>query len=140
MKTVFVDTVYWIAIVRPNDQWQDAATKAREELGRVRLVTTDEVLTEFLAALSKGRARLRLGAAKTVRTILSNPNVQVIPQSRESFRKGLERYEARSDKGYSLQDCISMNTMESHSITEILTNDRHFEQEGFSVLMKGRDS
>jgi predicted nucleic acid-binding protein len=89
MKTVFVDTVYWIAIVRPNDQWKDAATKAREELGRVRLITTDEVLTEFLAALSKGRARLRLGAAKTVRTILSNPNVQVIPQSRESFRKGL---------------------------------------------------
>lgn len=107
-------------------------------MGRVRLVTTDEVLTEFLAALSRAGPALRLGAARVVRTILANPNVRVVPQSRESFRKGLERYQARSDKSYSLQDCVSMNVMEVESITEVLTNDRHFAQEGFNVLMKAR--
>ncbi len=140
MKTVFVDTVYWIATARPNDPWKDAATKARRELGRVRLVTTDEVLAEFLAALSRGRPRLRLGAARMVRSILSNPNIQVIPQSRASFLKGLDLYEARSDKGYSLQDCTSMKVMESESISEVLTNDRRFAQEGFTVLMKAERS
>ena len=29
-----------------------------------------------------------------------------------------------------------MNVMEAESITEILTNDHHFEQEGFVVLMR----
>ena len=29
-----------------------------------------------------------------------------------------------------------MNVMEECSITEILTSDHHFEQEGFTVLMK----
>jgi predicted nucleic acid-binding protein len=39
--------------------------------------------------------------------------------------------EARPDKGYSLVDCISMQTMRTEGLTEALTNDRHFEQEGF---------
>ncbi len=94
MKTVFVDTVYWIAILLPRDQWNEPAKRAREQLGHVWLVTTDEVLTEFLAALSKCGPELRHRAVKTVRAILSNPNIKVIPQSRDSFLKGLTRYEA----------------------------------------------
>ena len=139
MKKVFVDTVYWIAIANPKDQWRQAAENAREQLGNARLVTTEEILTEFLTALSK-RPRLRDMAVRVVRGILGNPNVKVIPQSRDSFQKGLRRYEERPDKGYSLQDCISMNAMDSESITEILTNDRHFEQDGYTVLMKRKNS
>jgi uncharacterized protein len=51
MRAVFADSLYWIAVVRPNDPWRDMARAARETLGSVRTVTTDEVLTEFLAAL-----------------------------------------------------------------------------------------
>ena len=136
MRTVFADAVYWIAISRPKDHWRDAAHTARKQLGSARLVTTDEVLTEYLAALSKGGPELRRSAVKMVRAILSNANILVVPQSRDSFQKGLSRYEARSDKQYSLQDCISMNLMEAESITDVLTNDRHFQQESFNVLMK----
>ena len=138
MKSAFADAVYWIAIARPNDPWSQAANSAKTALGAVQLVTTDEVLTEFLAALSKGGPHLRRTAVEMVRAILSNTNVKVVPQSRESFEKGLARYEARSDKEYSLQDCISMNVMESETIAEVLTNDRHFSQEGFTVLMRSR--
>jgi predicted nucleic acid-binding protein len=98
MKTVFVDTVYWIAVVRPNDPWCKAAQTAKEQLGPTRLITTDEVLTEFLAALSKGGSNLRHTAVKMVRAILSNANIKVVPQSRDSFQRGLTRYEARNDK------------------------------------------
>ena len=136
MKSVFADTVYWIAVARSNDQWSTSAREARQRLGEVDLVTTDEVLTEFLAALSRGGPRLRTAAARTVRSMLSGSDVRVIPQSRSSFTRALDRYEARRDKGYSLQDCVSMNVMEDESITQILTNDHHFEQEGFTVLMK----
>ncbi len=76
MKTVFADTQYWIAIVCPNDQWNLQATKACKELGDVILVTTDEVLTESVAALSKNPP-LRKAAMQAVRRILKNPNVKV---------------------------------------------------------------
>jgi predicted nucleic acid-binding protein len=46
----------------------------------------------------------------------------------------LSLYKARADKGYSLTDCISMNTMRERNLTEVLTHDQHFAQEGFSLL------
>ena len=135
MKTVFADSHYWIALIRPGDQWADAAKVARSLLGDALIVTTDGVLVEFLTALSRGE-HMRKQTAKMVRAILENPNVKVIPQTRESFLKGLAFYENRSDKGYSMTDCISMNVMKAESLAKVLTNDRHFEQEGFTVLIK----
>lgn len=139
MRSVFADSLYWIAIARPRDPWSAAARKAKADLGDVRIITTDEVLAEFLTALSGGGPKLRQQAASIVRQIISNPLVKVIPQSRDSFLGGLRLYELRGDKEYSLIDCISMNAMRSESIAEILTNDRHFEQEGFALLIKERD-
>jgi len=134
MKTVFADSHYWIARVRPGDPWAEAAKAAKSSLGEVFIVTTDEVLTEFLAALSKGE-HMRKQAVKMVRAILENPNIKVIPQTRDSFLKGLTFYESRSDKEYSLTDCISMNVIKAESLTEVLTKDHHFKQEGFTVLI-----
>jgi uncharacterized protein len=71
-----------------------------------------------------------------VRAIMENPNVKVLPQTRDSFLSGVKLYEERSDKQYSLTDCISMNAMRAESLSEILTIDNHFEQEGFTVLMR----
>jgi len=135
MKTVFADSHYWIAIVKPGDPWAEAAKAARSSLGDVLIVTTDEVLTEFLAALSRGE-HMRRQAGKMVRAIMENPNVRVIPQTRDSFLKGLSFYENRSDKEYSLTDCISMNIMKAKSLKDVLTHDRHFKQERFTVLIK----
>jgi predicted nucleic acid-binding protein len=59
-----------------------------------------------------------------------------VPQIRESFLSGLQLYRDRPDKGYSLTDCISMQTMRREELTEVLTNDRHFEQEGFRALFR----
>lgn len=136
MKAVFADTLCWVAVARPDDQWHEPSLRAREEIGRVRIVTTDEVLSEFLAALSKGGAALRTHAVAMVRAIIANPNVTVVPQSRLSFLTGLGLYERRADKTYSLVDCTSMEAMRSAGLTEVLTNDGHFAQEGYSVLIR----
>jgi uncharacterized protein len=71
-----------------------------------------------------------------VSSLLSNPDIRVIPQSRGSFIEGLALYNSRPDKGYSLTDCISMQTMRREGLTVALTNDRHFEQEGFRALFR----
>ncbi|MCH8164768.1 MAG: PIN domain-containing protein [Planctomycetes bacterium] len=136
MKIVFADTLYWLAIVIPRDQWREPAKRAKAALRAAILVTTDEVLAEFLNMLSGRGHRLRQAGVKMVRAIMDNPNVRVIAQSRDSFLRALDLYKAREDKGYSLTDCSSMNTMKQEGVEEILTNDDHVEKEGFVVLIK----
>ncbi len=137
MTAVFVDTSYFVAILNDRDQWHDSAVAARRRLADdVSLVTTDEVLAEVLASFSKTGEDGRRLAAELVRRVLSSGATEVVPQSHESFMSGLQRYEQRRDKSYSLQDCVAMNVMEAEGISEILTSDRNFEQERFTILMK----
>jgi len=44
-------------------------------------------------------------------------------------------YESRSDKAYSLTDCMAMNVMRKRGIIDVLTHDTHFTQEGFHILL-----
>ncbi len=136
MRTVFADSAYWIAIFRRDDPWSDAARQASIRLGAARIVTVDEVLVEFLAAVSAAGPVSRRRAAQFIRDILSDTSIEVYPQSRDSLLDGLALYEARSDKSYSLTDCVAMSAMRASGITQVLTTDHHFEQEGFQILMK----
>ena len=77
---------------------------------------------------------VREGAGRYVDRILNNPDIIVRPQSRCTFLDGLALDKRRPDKGYSLTDCISMEAMCEEGITEILTHDNHFTQEGFVIL------
>ena len=103
-------------------------------LGAYHLYTTDAVFDEFLATYSARESYFRQRAATTVRHLLASPEVTVIHQTRELFLEGLTLYEARPDKEYSLTDCISMQTMRREGLTDVLTNDTHFTQEGFHIL------
>jgi predicted nucleic acid-binding protein len=136
MRSVFADTSYWVALANPRDQWNSLAKEVTVGLGPYRLFTTEEVLTEFLNFFAERGPVLRAAAIKVVQKIIQNPNVTVMPQTRESFNAGLQLYDKRQDKGYSLTDCISMERMREQRITEVLTADHHFEQDGFVVLMK----
>jgi predicted nucleic acid-binding protein len=135
VRLVFADTLYWGATLNPNDQYRAQAVRAREALGEFHLVTTDEVLTEFLDGLAQRGRHLRQAAVRAVCMILGDPRVTVHPQSHTSFLAGLELYAQRYDKGYSLVDCISMSTMRQQGIAQVLTSDRHFVQEGFEVVL-----
>lgn len=130
MNHAFADTVYWVARVNPRDQWH-ATFGAVRGLG---IVTTDEVLDEVLAHFSAFGPAMRPRVVAIIRQILIHPHVEVAPQSRRSFLDALALYEARPDKDYSLTDCASMVTMRSRGLTEVLTRDAHFAQEGFVLL------
>jgi predicted nucleic acid-binding protein len=135
MKQVFVDTSYWIALANSRDQLHELALQISGRISPVHLVTTDEVLIEF-ANFYCGRGQdMRRIAVELVRAIMSDPNTTIVPQTRESFQRGLSLYQGRQDKEYSLVDCISMETMRLKSLVECLTNDHHFEQEGFTILL-----
>ena len=136
MRRVFADAVYWIALANPRDQWHPQALKASQGLQGAEIVTTEEVLVEFLAYFSGFGRLMREGGVRYAESVLGDPGIVVLPQTHQSFLDGLSLYKARPDKGYSLTDCISMQAMRSHGIIEVLTNDHHFAQEGFVVLLK----
>jgi predicted nucleic acid-binding protein len=136
MKSLYADTFYWIALAGPTDSAHQSALMLTAERATSEIVTTDEVLTEYLTFFSAAPEPTRREAAEVFEDLLASSIVRVIPQSRDSFRAGLQLYRARPDKGYSLTDCISMQTMRREGITEVLTNDRHFEQEGFRALFR----
>ena len=134
MRQVFADTFYWVALINPEDDWHKEVLKVSYSLSETVLVTTEEVLTEVLAFYSKSGYHLRKRTIKFVNSILENSQVQVREQTHQSFTLGFELYQQRLEKGYSLTDCISMNTMIWLGITEVLTHDLHFTQEGFIIL------
>ena len=72
--------------------------------------------------------------AIAVEKILQDEDILILLHNHDDFLKALELYKSRLDKGYSLTDCVSMNSMREIGISEVLTNDQHFEQEGFTKL------
>lgn len=134
MRTIFADTFYWIALIDPHDQWHARAVAVSRTLGQHRLVTSDDVLIEVLNFFAGYGARLRANAAQAAQATLADPGVETVVITQQDFLAGLNLYQNRLDKGYSLTDCTSINAMRARSITEILTHDRHFAQEGFVTL------
>lgn len=74
--------------------------------------------------------------APFVKALREDPTVQVLPADQRSFDAGLDLYERRPDKEWSLTDCISFGVMREHGITQALTTDHHFEQAGFRALLR----
>lgn len=130
MRTLFVDTLYWIARSSPKDQWYQRTREVGILIRNTRLVTTEVVLIEFLNYFCSYGSQARVVTVEIVRKIFRNPTVEIVPLTQELFTAGLQLYEARPDKGYSLTDCISMMVMHDRNLTEVLTHDRHFLQEG----------
>lgn len=131
----FVDSLYFIAILLPKDQWHQAAMRFDTVEGNLVLVTTEDVLIEVLNFFSEYGANLRKNVSSLVREILLDSNFEVVFRDESAFLNALGLYESRLDKGYSLTDCISMNVCRDMEITEILTHDSHFTQEGFKILL-----
>jgi predicted nucleic acid-binding protein len=60
-----------------------------------------------------------------------------LPQTSADFAAALSLYEARPDKEYSLTDCRSTLAMRTLGLSEVLSNDHHFTQEGFTISFPG---
>lgn len=134
MKVVFADTGYWVAVLDPNDNLNTKAQAISSNLGKTRILTTEMVLGELLAALSP--LPERAFAIRGVDAIRTNPNVEVVPQTSIQFREAFDLYKKMTDKEWSLTDCASFVIMRARGISEALAHDCHFEQAGFIALLR----
>ena len=133
MKAVFADAFYFVALLNRADQHHSKAIAAARDL-RSNLVTTEWVLAEVADALAASASR-RL-AASFIRDLSQDPKVKIIPATTDLFQRGLQLYEQRPDKQWSLTDCISFVTMQDESLADALTGDEHFGQVGFKALLR----
>jgi uncharacterized protein len=136
MSAVFADTSFWIALTNENDAAHQKAQSFRVSLASLKIITSASVLTEYLNYFAGWGRYFRDEASANVSALLSNATVTVVPDTTEIFSAGLQLYRQRLDKGYSLTDCISMQIMRHENLTDVLTSDRHFEQEGFRALFR----
>ncbi|MBD2481450.1 type II toxin-antitoxin system VapC family toxin [Planktothrix sp. FACHB-1365] len=136
MKTLFVDTFYWVALINVADSWHQTVRNYSRNLNNIKLVTTEEVLIETINFFASFPSPMKKAVFRLITQVIADQNITIISQSHESFTGGLELFSQRFDKGYSLTDCISMVTMNQLNITEVLTHDKHFQQEGFIILFK----
>ena len=135
MRRFFADTFYWVALLLRRDRWHAPVIAFTHTLRRDDVFfTTDAIVLEFLAAFSSMGPYLRQQAVEQVEAMLANPSIHVLDVTRGLLLEGLEIYKNRSDKEYSLTDCISMHVMHREGLREVLTNDHHFTQEGFHIL------
>lgn len=133
MMERFADTSYFIALVSERDQYYARALDATREW-RGPLVTTRWVITEWANAAAGSDTR-RL-VAGWYHAATGNPLITIFSDDNELFERGMTLYAQRSDKDWSLTDCISFVVMRERGITDALTADRHFEQAGFVAPLR----
>ena len=100
-----------------------------------RRVTHGYVLGE-LVALCNARRFHRVRALDLVAALQDDPTVEIAWTGPAEQKAAIALLRARLDKSYSLCDALSFLLMRERSITDALTTDHHFEQEGFIRLLK----
>ncbi len=118
--------------MRPDPQSFSPMQRFTADIG---LVSADPIFVEVLAHVSRLGPAARATAAAMIDELRADDAVTIVRQTPELFDAGLNLYRRRLDKGYGLTDCMSMFVCQQSGITDVLTHDRHFEQECFTLLL-----
>jgi uncharacterized protein len=130
---MFLDTSGLLSLYDSRDAFHEDAV--REFHRADGLLTHNYVLAE-LVALVNARRLPRQTALDYIRDLLDHPLLEILWVDEAFHRAGLDLLYRRVDKSYSLCDAISFLQMQARGITEALTTDSHFEQEGLVRLLK----
>jgi uncharacterized protein len=132
VSAAFADTFFYLALLRVDDP---SHTKALAFVTLTSpIVTTEFVLLELGNACA--RAADHSDFLALVAGMRASPRFRILRLDSRLLDRGLERMASLPDKDWSLTDCISFVVMEDENIKEALTAERHFEQAGFSALLK----
>jgi uncharacterized protein len=98
-------------------------------------LTHNYVIAEYVA-LANARRLPRASVLDFVVDLLSSTDIKTVWVDESIHQAAVELLTLRQDKTYSLCDAVSFVLMRQQGVTEALTTDRHFEQEGFVQLLK----
>lgn len=132
----FVDTSFVIALVSTRDNYHDVANALSERIERdaIELVTTDAIILEIGAALSK--VAYRSAGIELIDSLRHDPHVEIVHLEAHLLDRAVGSFALHRDKEWSLADCVSFEVMRDRGMNEALSTDVHFEQAGFAALLR----
>jgi predicted nucleic acid-binding protein len=130
---IFVDTGYLIALADHADELHDRAM-AWSLLISEPIALTDYIIVETLNALSDPADRPYWH--RLVDSIRQSPDYDIVHVDYDLHLRACELHHARTDKHWSLTDCVSFVVMQERKIWRALAYDHHFDQAGFEALLR----
>lgn len=133
---IFVDTAGWLALANKSDLLHQRATKLHHDLlsKGAQYLTTDYVLTEVANSLA--RPPYRKSIIRFLDTIFSSRSVTILTVTPAHFLRAYQLYKSRPDKEWGFTDCTSFILMEEQRLREAFTSDYHFQQAGYTCLLR----
>jgi uncharacterized protein len=134
-----VDTAGWGHLLDPTQGYHDQAVTLYRRARRhgTQLTTTNYILTELVALLTSPLRIPRPRIISFVTSLKSAPHVDVVHVDPRLDAQAWQLLVDRPDKEWSLVDCASFVVMRHIGLNEALTTDHHFEQAGFTYLLRG---
>lgn len=130
---MLIDTSGWLCLYHRDELQHRSALSSFEN--STRRVTHNYVLTEFVP-LAHARGFPRDKNLEFAQTIIDSEEVELIWVDEALHRRAVELLTERDDKAYSLCDAVSFVIMRDFDISDALTTDKHFVQEGFVRLLE----
>jgi len=135
---IFADTSGWANYFVRSEPFHNEAVSLMKKWHSegANIVTTNYILVELNALFI---SPLRIAHAKrteTLETITTASWVEIIHIDKTLDEEARNLLKQRQDKNWSLVDCSSFVVMRHRSIGEGFTSDHHFEQAGFTQLLK----
>jgi uncharacterized protein len=129
---VFVDTSALYAVLDRDDDNHATARTTWERLLRSSdvLLTHNYVLLETVALV---QSRLGMPAVRSFHERII-PILQVYWVKESDHGTAIEMMIAADRRRLSLVDCTSFLTMRSHTVSDVFCFDKHFEEQGFTLV------
>jgi predicted nucleic acid-binding protein len=135
MKKIFIDTNAFIALYFKKDQFHHIATNIHRELLKNNdYVTSNYVIDETITGLVMKSSHA--DAVEFFEDIKKSTFIDIIYINDTLEHDSFNLFKKLSDKEFSFTDCTSFLIMKHFKIKTAFTNDHHFEQMGFEILIK----
>lgn len=129
---MFIDTSGFLALLDADEPRNERARSAFSAAQR--RMTHSYVLAE-LVPLATSRRVPRVEMLEFISRVISSGEVTVAWISKAEHLAAHRLLGERANKTYSLCDAVSFNLMRDFAVTDALTTDHHFAQEGFNGLL-----
>lgn len=135
---MFADTSGWASFVDRRQKFHGLASMLVRQAWNAgtRIVTSSYVLAELTALLTSPLRMPRPQQIQFLSQLRAAGWVEVVFVDQALEAAAWRLWESRPDKDWTLVDCTSFALMQQRGLQDALSTDHHFEQAGFSRLLR----
>ncbi len=138
MNRLFIDTSGWASLFVTRESHHPQArqhfTQANQQ--NQPIITSNYIISELVALLHSPLRQPRSRVFEIINAIRTASYIQIVHVDTAIDQAAWALCQNRPDKPWSLVDCSSFIVMQQMDIQQALTTDHHFEQAGFTRLLK----